>query len=82
MPFNARTRVHEYGGGAYAVRDGALYFSNFADQRLYQQTGATEPESLTSEDGLRYADAIVDTQRSRLICVREDHRAYRTGSGE
>ena len=70
------------GGGAYAVRDGALCFSNFTDQRLYRQTGAAEPESLTSADGLRYADAIVDTQRSRLICVREDHRAGGTGSGE
>ena len=73
-PFNARTRVHEYGGGAYAVRDGALYFSNFTDQRLYHQTGAAEPKPLTAADGLRYADAVVDTQRSRLICVREDHR--------
>ena len=34
-PFNARTRVHEYGGGDYAVRDGEVYFSNFADQRIY-----------------------------------------------
>ena len=73
-PFNARTRVHEYGGGAYAVRDGALYFSNFTDQRLYRQTGTDEPTPLTAADGLRYADAVVDTQRSRLICVREDHR--------
>ena len=31
-PFNARTRVHEYGGGSYAVNKGAIYFSNFADQ--------------------------------------------------
>jgi hypothetical protein len=36
-PFNARTRVHEYGGGAFAVADGAIYFSNFSDQRLYRQ---------------------------------------------
>ncbi len=73
-PFNARTRVHEYGGGAYAVRDGTLYFSNFMDQRLYRQVGLAAPEPLTSEDGLRYADAIVDTRHSRLVCVREDHR--------
>ncbi len=77
-PFNARTRVHEYGGGAYAVRDGALYFSNFTDQRLYHQIGKAEPRPLTSEDGLRYADASVDTQRNRLLCVREDHRAEGT----
>src|ERR1044071_5388827 len=35
--FNARTRVHEYGGGDYAVANGAIVFSNFADQRLYGQ---------------------------------------------
>jgi dipeptidyl aminopeptidase/acylaminoacyl peptidase len=37
--FNVRTRVHEYGGGAYVVGDGQIFFSNFADQRIYR-TGA------------------------------------------
>ncbi len=81
-PFNARTRVHEYGGGALAVSDGTIYFSNFADQRLYQQTPNSEPQPLTLESIgkggsplLRYADAVIDKQRGRLICVREDHTA-------
>ena len=74
-PFNARTRVHEYGGGAYAVHAGTVYFSNFADQRLYVQVGDDAPRPLTSGEGLRYADAIVDAPRNRLLCVREDHRA-------
>src|SRR5262245_41020777 len=39
-PFNARTRVHEYGGGSYVVHNGTVYFSNFADQRLYRQDQA------------------------------------------
>ena len=42
-PFNARTRVHEYGGGDYIVSDGTVYFSNFDDQRLYRQAPNSRP---------------------------------------
>ena len=77
-PFNARTRVHEYGGGDYTVADGTIYFSNFDDQRLYQQSLDSEPQPLTPAVDMRYADPVVDRKRRRLICVREDH----TGAGE
>ena len=73
-PFNARTRVHEYGGGAYAVADGVRYFSNFDDQRLYRQEPLAPYLPITPEADLCYADAVVDRRRGRLICVREDHR--------
>ena len=33
---NVRSRVNEYGGGAYLVTSGAVYCSNFADQRVYR----------------------------------------------
>lgn len=72
-PFNARTRVHEYGGGNYTVYDGDVYFSNFDDQRLYRMEVGGEPEPLTPESGCRYADMIFDSRRERLIAVREDH---------
>ena len=72
-PFNARTRVHEYGGGDYAVSSGTVYFSNFADQRLYKQIRGTDPRPITPEAELRYSDAIVDEKHKRLISVREDH---------
>ncbi len=89
-PLNARTTVHEYGGGAWLVADGSAYFSNFSDQRLYQvpATGGV-PKPLTAayevkvtqagktetlEDVVRYADATPDLHRRRLICVMEDHR--------
>ena len=71
--FNVRTRVHEYGGGAFLVADGTIYFSNFADQRLYSQIPGTEPQPLTPSANLRYADAVIDKQRDRLICIQEDH---------
>lgn len=77
-PFNVRTRVHEYGGGAYLVHQGTVYFSDFANQRLYVQRAGEAPEALTPEvtptAGLRYADVVMDAQRQRLICVMEDHR--------
>ena len=41
--FNVRTRVHEYGGGAYTVDEGTIYFSNFADQRIYRQQPGKAP---------------------------------------
>jgi dipeptidyl aminopeptidase/acylaminoacyl peptidase len=73
--FNARTRVHEYGGGAYAVVGGTLYFSNFDDQRLYRQDPGSPPRPLTPAVDLRYADAVSDRHRQRLLSVREDHTA-------
>jgi dipeptidyl aminopeptidase/acylaminoacyl peptidase len=78
QPFNARTRVHEYGGGDYLVQRGTLYFTNFADQRLYRVAPAdSAPQPLTPESGaqLRYADMTFDETRARLISVREDHTA-------
>lgn len=76
-PLNARTRVHEYGGGDYVVSQGTAYFSNFSDQRLYRQQGSGGPEPLTAPGEMRYADACLDHVRRRLICIREDH----TGTG-
>ena len=73
--FNARTRVHEYGGGDFAVTDGTVYFSNFEDQRLYRQAPGSDPRPLTPASEMRYADGIIDRRRNRMICVREDHTA-------
>jgi len=74
-PFNARTRVHEYGGGAVAVADGIVYFSNFDDQRLYRVSPGGQPEPATPAGEMRYADGVIDCARTRMICVREDHTA-------
>ena len=71
--FNARTRVHEYGGGAYLVKQGTVWFSNFADQRLYRQDPGLPPIPITPEKDIRHADFVLDERRQRLIAVREDH---------
>ena len=75
IPFNARTRVHEYGGGGFTASDDLIYFSNFADQRLYRFGAAGEPQAITAEVEMRYADGVIDRERNRMICVREDHSA-------
>ncbi len=72
-PFNARTRVHEYGGGSFTVVDGTVYFSNFTDQRVYRRVPGGQAEPLTPDDDYCYADFTSDRYRNRLICVREDH---------
>jgi len=77
-PYNVRSRVHEYGGGAYTVSDGVVFFSNFSDQRLYRLDPGGAPRPVTPEAALRYADAVFDSRRNLLFCVREDHR----GPGE
>jgi dipeptidyl aminopeptidase/acylaminoacyl peptidase len=77
-PFNVRTTVHEYGGRCFAIDGGdvihrMVYFSNYADQRIYVQRIGDEPRPLTPEGAWRYADPLLDRVRNCLICVREDH---------
>src|SRR5215213_10117745 len=57
--------------------DGAVYFANFADQRVYRQRTETAPHALTPEGKLRYSDFVLDALRGRVYAVREDH----TGEG-
>jgi dipeptidyl aminopeptidase/acylaminoacyl peptidase len=74
-PFNVRTRVHEYGGGACLVTGGDIYFSNFADNRLYAMRDGAAPVPLTQPGTHRFADFVFDQRLHRLIGVREDHDA-------
>jgi dipeptidyl aminopeptidase/acylaminoacyl peptidase len=80
--FSARTRVHEYGGGAYAVAGGTLWFSNDADGRVYRVEPGSPPRPITPEPpaprALRYADFDVAPHGRTIHCVRESH----TGAGE
>ncbi len=72
---NARTRVHEYGGAPFVVAGEDLYYSEFADQRLYRLKPGSSPVPITPA-GYRYADCVVMPSKGAplaLICVREDH---------
>jgi dipeptidyl aminopeptidase/acylaminoacyl peptidase len=72
-PYNARTSVHEYGGGSFTVSDGSIYFSNFSDQHAYRLIPGSTPQPIAFSDQMRYADFVIDHQHNRMICVREDH---------
>ncbi|WP_310425893.1 S9 family peptidase [Chamaesiphon sp. VAR_48_metabat_135_sub] len=75
--YNVRTRVHEYGGAAYTVVNGTVYFSNNSDNCLYiQNLDGDNPQQvrqLTHDQTKRYADLTIDPHRQRLICVQEEH---------
>jgi dipeptidyl aminopeptidase/acylaminoacyl peptidase len=71
--FNARSRVHEYGGTAALISGELVVVSDFATGRLNRVLGPGELQPLTPEKQWRYADAIHDEARNRLIAVREDH---------
>lgn len=77
--FNARTRVHEYGGGHFAVHDGTVWFTNFDDQRLYRQDRGGAPRPISPAADFRHADMKVDPLRGLVYAVREDHS---TGAAE
>ena len=77
-PFSHQSRVHEYGGMAYAMDDSHLYFVNAADQRIYQLALAEDkqPVAITAA-GSRFADLVIDQARQQLIAVGETHHDNR-----
>lgn len=72
-PFDVGSRVHEYGGGSWAARDGIVIVSNRSDNRLYRVREGADPEPITPEGPWRFADLVIDTNHNRIIAVREDH---------
>ncbi|XP_074279287.1 uncharacterized protein LOC141604721 [Silene latifolia] len=78
--FSVRTRAQEYGGGAFTISGNTIVFSNYKDQRLYQQTishGDSSPSPITPDYGgplVCYADGVFDSRFPRYITVMEDQR--------
>jgi dipeptidyl aminopeptidase/acylaminoacyl peptidase len=80
--FNVRTRVHEYGGGAWFRHGSVVFCSSFDDSRLYRiEAPGSEPQPITPESpephAFRYADGRVFADGTLIVCVRETH-----GEGE
>ena len=72
-PYGARSRVHEYGGGAYVVYAGDIWFVNNSDQQIYYLHGG-EITQLTTQMQCRFADLQYDPHHQCLYAIREDHR--------
>ncbi|XP_078157356.1 dipeptidyl-peptidase 5-like [Carex rostrata] len=76
--FAARTLAQEYGGGALAIKDSTLVFSNYKDQRLYKHSiGGSSPVPLTPDYGgplVHYADGVFDPHFNRYVTIMEDCR--------
>ena len=71
-PYNARTRVHEYGGGSWTVRNGTVYFSNFADGRLYRQVlDGSEPRGAAVIEKVREQQPVAYMKICALLVPRE-----------
>lgn len=74
---NVRTRVHEYGGGAWWVDRGVAYYVEFDDQRLRRIEPGGEPQMLSPEPAvpcaLRYADGRLSPDGAWYVCVHERH---------
>jgi dipeptidyl aminopeptidase/acylaminoacyl peptidase len=75
-PYSHSSRVHEYGGMAYALTDSNLYFVNASDQRIYKVdlNGENEPAPMTGLSRQRFADLMIDHKHQRLIAVCEEHQ--------
>ena len=75
---NVRTRVHEYGGGAFLAVGDVVVVSDFATGRLLRVAPDRSATALTPDGPFRFADLELDHRRGRILAVREDH----SGSGE
>ncbi|MFI8396070.1 S9 family peptidase [Pseudomonas sp. NPDC078863] len=72
--FSVRSRVYEYGGGAFCLTPDGVVFVNEADQQMYRQALDGEPAALTSTD-CRYGD--LQFAAGRVLAVEEQQDQHR-----
>ncbi len=74
-PMNVRSRVYEYGGGAYALSDDTAYFVNFRDQCIHAAPlgGGAPRQVTTGDDTERFGGLLWDPHGRGLVAVRERH---------
>ncbi|MCG6936868.1 MAG: prolyl oligopeptidase family serine peptidase [Gammaproteobacteria bacterium] len=70
--YNARSRVHEYGGGSYCVDGELLFFINDSDQDIYCRKNS-QIIRITKTVNMRFADFVYDNKFQRLIAICETH---------
>ncbi len=75
LPYSARSKVHEYGGGEFLAAGRQVYFVDADSQDIYAIIPGDDPRPLTHDPGTRFADMTIDTARNRLIAVAERHGA-------
>ncbi|WP_019602775.1 alpha/beta hydrolase family protein [Teredinibacter turnerae] len=78
-PLNARSKVHEYGGGSYLITETDIFFVQADDQQIYriqrEPSNKTIPLAITDTPSARYADLILDPAANAIIAVCESHNA-------
>ena len=71
-PSYVRSRVHEYGGGEYSVRDGLVVYTDDRDGRVYRVADGA-PQPITPAGAFRYGDLRLHPDRGLVLAVRENH---------
>ena len=66
------SRVYEYGGGAYAILDGAVLYVDRRDGRVHRADPDGSCRPLTPPGPVRHGDLDADPARRRVVCVREE----------
>ncbi len=69
--YGVRSRVHEYGGGAYVPTAQGIVFVGDRDQRLYRLSGDGRVKTVGGQESDRYGDLSAHPDPDRIVAVLE-----------